>query len=251
MLLHYFPKIGRFFGISFEARDELEVMLQWIDRRGMGNKYPDWGKEVFLKTLPTNSKILDVGCGNNSPFYTKSIAPDCYYVGLDIGEYNQKKPNLADEYIVVAPEDFVGEIRKFKNCFDAVISSHNLEHCGDREGVLLAMLYSIKENGMLYISFPSVDSISFPARAGSLNYKDDSTHEGLPPDFGEIISIISSKKFDITYATTRYQPPIRWLIGLFHEFESASERAVKAETWAFWGFETVIWARKKSSVAAH
>ena len=46
--------------------------------------------------------MLDVGCGNNSPRIAKSIRPDIYYVGVDVGDYNQENGSIecADEYIV-------------------------------------------------------------------------------------------------------------------------------------------------------
>ena len=34
------------------------------------------GKDSFLNNIPKNSKILDVGCGNNSALRTKALLPD-------------------------------------------------------------------------------------------------------------------------------------------------------------------------------
>lgn len=52
---------------------------------------PTWetarGKGGFLKTLPRGSTLLDVGCGNGSPYWFKANRPDLYYVGLDVGDY--------------------------------------------------------------------------------------------------------------------------------------------------------------------
>ncbi len=39
------------------------------------------GRKSFLKSLPSHEKVLDVGCGNNSPQIVKSVRPDVYYVG--------------------------------------------------------------------------------------------------------------------------------------------------------------------------
>ena len=77
--------------------------------------------------------ILDVGCGNNSPFHTKTVLPNCNYYGIDICDHNQTKPLLADLYIITTPDNFSFEISKYSNHFDAVISNHNLEHCDDRK----------------------------------------------------------------------------------------------------------------------
>lgn len=234
-------------GLRVTDTEELAILLRAIDHKIPDRShYPDWGREKFLKQLPKSAKILDVGCGNDSPLVTKGILPDCHYVGLDIGDYNQSNPDLADKYIITTPSLFSQKISEFSSEFDAVISSHNLEHCDDREGVLTNMLQSVKPGGMLYLAFPSSDSLSFPSRQGTLNYFDDKTHQGLPPDFGKTISTITSMDFEIVYAASRYQPAIRWLIGLYHEAKSVAQNHVDTETQAFWGLECVIWARRKT-----
>jgi SAM-dependent methyltransferase len=247
LLKYWRPRLARKLGLRITDAEELAVLLRAIDHKiADRSHYPDWGREKFLKQLPNSARVLDVGCGNNSPILTKEILPDCYYVGLDIGDYNQSNTSLADEYIITTPSLFSQKISEFKSDFDAVISSHNLEHCDDRDGVLTNMLQSVKPGGMLYLAFPSSDSLTFPSRQGTLNYFDDLTHQGFPPDFGKTISTIASSDFEIVYAASRYQPAIRWLIGLYHEAKSVALNHVDTETQAFWGLECVIWARKKT-----
>jgi 2-polyprenyl-3-methyl-5-hydroxy-6-metoxy-1,4-benzoquinol methylase len=229
------------------SQTEIEYILARIDNKlPSGTKPPDWGKESFLRTMPANARILDVGCGNNSPQLTKQILPECYYVGVDVGDYNQDNPHCADEYITTPPEQFSNKIFEYNDQFDAVVSSHNIEHCNEPDKVLIAMLQAIKDNGMLYLACPSADSARYPSRDGTLNYLDDPTHKGSPPDFGQLISTIVAHEFDIIYASSRYQPAVRWLIGLYHEAQSAESKKIDTETWAFWGFETIIWARKRT-----
>ena len=79
-------------------------------------------KTAFLQGLRADSRILDVGCGSNSPYHTKEILPDCHYTGIDVSDYNHTKPITADRYVVTTPDRFAGEIAKFKDEFDAVIS---------------------------------------------------------------------------------------------------------------------------------
>lgn len=233
-------------GLGLTEQEELNLVLGAIDRRLAGQKLcPEWGRDAFLRRLAENAKILDVGCGNNSPQLTKAILPGCHYVGLDIGDYNQKHPELADRYVITSPEAFTRAIADLGQDFDAVVSSHNLEHCDDRDGVLANMLGALKPGGMLYLAFPSADSVTYPSRAGTLNYHDDKSHQRQPPDFGEAMTAISLAGFDIVYASSRYQPAVRWLIGLYHERRSAANKSVDAETWALWGFEAIIWARKR------
>jgi len=203
-----------------------------------------WDKASFVNQLPSKGTLLDVGCGSNSPFWTKQRLPDWYYVGLDIGDYNQTQSNLADKYILTTPEEFCKEIEHLHGQLDAIISSHNLEHCFERSRVLIAMAQALKSGGRMYLSFPCQESVQFPGRAGTLNYYDDSSHRDMPPDFGHVISDLHREGLRVLYAATRYQPPVDWIYGLKHEEESAKAKVVKHGTWLYWGFETVIWAEK-------
>lgn len=202
------------------------------------------GKTDFLSKLSVNSSILDVGCGNNSPFLTKQILPNCNYTGIDIGDYNQTKPLLADKYIVTTPQDFSTEIKKLSASFDAVISSHNLEHCDDRKSTLEAMLSALKIGGMLFLSFPCEQSINFPKRGGTLNYYDDSTHKFSPPNFIETINSIKDKGFEIEYAERNYSPVILRLIGFVCEPLSKIRNRNMTGTWEYYGFESIIIAKR-------
>lgn len=202
------------------------------------------GKTYFLSRLSFNSSILDVGCGNNSPFRTKQILPNCNYTGIDIGDYNQTKPLLADKYIVTTPQNFSSEIKKLSASFDAVISSHNLEHCDDRKMTLEAMLSTIKIGGKLFLSFPCEKSINFPKRGGTLNYYDDSTHKLSPPNFLETLTSIIDKGFEIEYAERNYSPLILRSIGFVCEPLSKIKNRNMIGTWEYYGFESIIIAKK-------
>lgn len=206
-------------------------------------------KEWFIRGLPPNSKILDVGCGNNSPASTKRLQPTSFYVGLDVMDYNQNSPNIADEYLIVDPLNFskaISEAASKVGKFDAVISSHNLEHCDDRYQVLLEMCRSLEEGGKIYLAFPTAKSIRFPSREGSLNYFDDDTHVDTPPDFDKILEVLSTEGFQVDFKAKRYRPPMAFVYGLSQELFSIVARKKFSGTWALYGFESVIWATKTS-----
>jgi SAM-dependent methyltransferase len=247
-LMHGSPavQIVKTFAYSDEARERRKnETFAFISTRFPDYSPPsEWGKIKFLQSNRGDSIILDIGCGNDSPKITKSILPHCFYIGLDIGDYHQNSKNIADKYILKTSPEFAGAIEDFENSVDIVISSHNLEHCEDRGRVLVAMCRALKAGGRIYISFPCTDSLNFPNRQGTLNYYDDATHVGVPPDFGEVISTLKQNGLHITYATTRYQPPIGWLIGLSNEERSRNSGELLPNSWDFWGFETIIWAER-------
>ena len=95
--------------------------------------YRPYHYEHFLLTISNikETKMLDVGCGNNSIRRIRKYCSNVYYTGLDIGDYNleeQSKKEI-DEYVVVDSDSFANEILRRENCEDVVISSHNIEHC--------------------------------------------------------------------------------------------------------------------------
>lgn len=202
------------------------------------------GKDSFLLSLPKVAEILDVGCGNNSPFKTKKILPKCIYTGIDIGDYNQSKPNLADEYIVTNPEHFSRRISELPMKYDAVISSHNLEHCQDRDGTLLSMMKVLKVGGKIYLSFPCEQSIFFPRRDGSLNYHDDPTHKLDPPSFNKVSDLMRRNGFEINYSIRNHKPRILWFLGMLNEPISRCKGKTQVGTWEFYGFESIFIATK-------
>jgi SAM-dependent methyltransferase len=202
------------------------------------------GKVEFLSLLPDDAVILDVGCGNNSPYRVKRIIPNSNYTGIDVGDHEQQKPNRAERYIITTAEDFHAEISNFSCIFDAVISSHNIEHCNEREKTLEAMLKALKPGGRIYLSFPCEQSTSFPSRGGTLNYFDDSTHQSGPPDFDALLRTLREFEFEITYSTRNYQPKFLWLVGFIFEPLSRWLNANLMGTWEYYGFESIIIATK-------
>jgi SAM-dependent methyltransferase len=205
-----------------------------------------YGKKRFLKKINKNGKLLDVGCGNNSPYQIKTMYHNIYYTGIDIGDYNQQQPNMADEYIITTSENFADTIANLDKKYDAIISSHNLEHCNDREKTLDAIIKVLISGGYLYLSFPTEKSVNFPGfRNGCLNYYDDPTHKGVPPNFDRVIEKLKNNNMEIIFSNRSYKPFLLHLIGFFMERKSKREKITKIGTWAYWGFEAIIWARKK------
>ena len=214
-------------------------------------------KADFILSLPPNASILDLGCGNSSPMLTKQLRPDIYYVGLDVADYNQTETpdQFADEYHIVSPDKFAPTVEQYQEHFDAVISSHNLEHCDEPERVLRAMAKCLKSGGggRLYLAFPCEASTSFPKRGFNsicLNFYDDSSHIYLPK-WEHTLNILASGGLHFQFLARRYRIPkiyrkalIRELLGMYI-FPKILQKGSDYGVWNLYGFESVIWGEKK------
>lgn len=203
-------------------------------------------KWSFIKKLPPKSKIIDIGCGNDSPQKIKSVKKDCYYVGIDVGDYNINKhsKDMADGYILTTSECFADEIRKAGEVyagFNAVISAHNLEHCEKPTETLLAIFSVLDKGGKLFLAFPSEASIDFPSRVGTLNFYDDKTHIYLP-DFNKIQRMLLDNGFKILFSTPQHKPFLKNCLGRI--LDLIIKKRITPFTWAHYGFEAIIWAEK-------
>ncbi len=196
----------------------------------------------FLSELPQRATVFDVGCGNDSPYLFKSLRPDIRYVGLDVGDYRQSHdPNsYADEYVSVPAAQFLGEIQRREGQFDAVVSSHNLEHCDDQDRVVTAMAECLRPGGRIFLAFPSAATLRFPSRVGALNFWDDPTHV-RPPNYQRVLDLLGGAGVEVDFAAERFRPLTWAAVGLLMEPVSRLRKKSMVGTWALWGFETTIW----------
>jgi len=199
----------------------------------------------FLEEISSAADVFDIGCGNDSPYVFKSARPDIRYVGLDVGDYQQQHdPNrYADEYLVVPPESFLRSIQDRDNQFDAVTSNHNLEHCLNPDEVVIAMARALRPGGRLFMAFPAAATVDLPSRGGTLNFYDDPTHV-TPPDFRRVLQLLRGEGVIIDFAAERYRPPMWVALGFLNELRSRARNDVLSGTWAFYGFESIIWGTK-------
>lgn len=206
-----------------------------------------YGKANFLTSLPKNSRVLDVGCGNNSPHNAKKLRNDIFYVGIDIEDYNQstKSLDVADEYIIANSNTFSRDIDAIQYDFDAIISSHNLEHCDNREAVLRSMSKKLLAGGKFYLAFPSSQSVKFPKRTNTLNYFDDTTHVDLPPNVPWVLSVLKEFNLHVDVFSDGYRPLILRLLGMLIEPISILTGKRYLGSWEYHGFETIIIASKR------
>ena len=104
---------------------------------------------------------------------------------------------------------------------------------------------ALAPGGRLYLSFPSEASAGFPSRGGCLNFFDDPTHNTIP-NFDRVRQALGEGGLTIEFAARRYRPLVKLLQGLLLEPLSRAKNRVLPGTWALYGFESVIWARRRS-----
>jgi SAM-dependent methyltransferase len=228
----------------FEGRP----VIRW--RKRIGWRVRSWldrgSKARIIASLPRGASVLDVGCGNESASEIMNHGGDLRLSGIDVGDYCITPADKAlMDYRLCPPAAFAEGILAFGTAFDLVLSAHNLEHCDDPDKVLGAMCTVVRPGGRLFLSFPSEASVDLPSRGGCLNFHDDPTHQTLP-GFDRIVAELRARGFTVDLAVRRNRGNFRigWCIGAVQEPWSRLSGRVQTYTWQFWGFESVIIARR-------
>ena len=136
-------------------------------------------------------RILDIGCGNNSPTATKRWFPGCHYAGADIQRYNNSDKDVAamDAFYLLGA-DGSGYSAIPDGSYDFVILNHVVEHIAEPAPIVATLCSKLKPGGYIGIAFPSLRSLSLPSSADeTLQFCDDPTHVYVP-DVREIANIL-------------------------------------------------------------
>ena len=203
------------------------------------------GLRAFLSKSENNTlKILDVGCGNKSSIFIKKINPKFQIYGIDVSDYNQTldSKNLYADYLIAKPELFDQSITEINFEFDLITSNHNIEHCNNPEKTFKAMVAKLRPGGKMFIATPSLNSIYFPARNGTLNFFDDTTHK-QPVDLVKLLKSQENMVRCIFYKES-YRPFFWVVVGWLNEFTSRLNGKVMLGTWDYYGFEQIMWLEK-------
>ena len=108
-------------------------------------------KYYFLKYLPVNAKILDIGCGDCRRIkYRLCFRNDLIHYGIDLRKYEScsnfltvfKKLDITQNFLPFGKEEF-----------DAVILSHIIEHLPASAfiNLLIEIRRVLKKGGYIYI----------------------------------------------------------------------------------------------------
>jgi 2-polyprenyl-3-methyl-5-hydroxy-6-metoxy-1,4-benzoquinol methylase len=150
---------------------------------------------------PASIRILDIGCGNNSPSITKRWFPGCHYAGADIQRYNLgDEDDKAMDAFYLLGTDGSGFAAIPDGSYDFVILNHVLEHMKDPVATLTAICSKLKPGGYIWIAFPSLRSLSLPSSEDeTLQFCDDPTHVYLP-DVREVANVLLANGVKVVHA---------------------------------------------------
>ncbi|HEX3968247.1 MAG TPA: methyltransferase domain-containing protein [Edaphobacter sp.] len=167
---------------------------------------------VRQKLSSKSPRILDIGCGNNSPSTTKHWFPGCHYSGADIAQYNNNEQDLAaiDDFYPLGLDGSGYSVIPDKS-YDFIILHHVIEHMETPAPILATICSKLKPGGYIWIAFPSLRSLSLPSAEGSLQFCDDPTHVHVP-EVREISNILLANDVKVLNAG-RSKDFVRTLIG--------------------------------------
>jgi hypothetical protein len=67
----------------------------------------------------------------------------------------------------------------------------------------------------------------------------------MPPDFDETVDVLKQNGMEIIASKKQYRPLFSYLCGLLLEPISKKFNHCVPGIWGYYGFEDIIWARKK------
>jgi len=212
----------------FEKPARLEYMHKWLKK-----------PEV---------KILDVGCGNNSPSRTKRHYPKCRYYGLD----KARQQDISNQDIISMEQFFEIDLSNTNSLsqvpdmfFDCVLLSHVIEHLENGGEVIISLFQKLVKGGVIYIEFPSPKSVNFPRMKGTLNFYDDPSHVKIY-QLEEISTLLSDNGLEIIRAGTRRSLKRILLLPLYALVSLVSHGYIGGSVfWDIFGFADYLIAVKK------
>ena len=146
-------------------------------------------------------RILDIGCGNNSPSTAKRWFPGCHYTGADVQRYNNSDRDVAlmDAFYLLGT-DGSGYDAIPDSSYDLVLLNHVVEHMREPAPILAALCAKLKPGGYIWIAFPSLRSLSLPSSVDeTLQFCDDPTHVYVP-DVREVVNILLANDVKVLHA---------------------------------------------------
>lgn len=167
----------RLFGVWVLGDHRCRVIRRFLGRRG---------------SRPI--RILDLGCGSFSVNIFHTYFRDCVYWGVDRNSV-RADAEITGHHPLDRFDALDLDTQTIEHIpdasFDVVCASHVLEHLREPVEVVHQAARKLRSGGIIYLEYPSRQSLTLPSMPGTLNFFDDPTHR-TPPDTPAIVSELES-----------------------------------------------------------
>lgn len=157
----------------------------------------------FLKTLPLDAHLLDIGAGSGGLIqwrdWLSPMRPDLQFYGVDLS-----RGEFAGRYADWRVANLDEGLPQFQHPFDGFLASHLIEHLASPAALFSAMRRQARPGARVYLEWPHPRTQHFPkatelAAHGfvmqTLNFFDDGTHIATPSR-AEILSQLDAAGFE-------------------------------------------------------
>jgi SAM-dependent methyltransferase len=207
----------------------------------------------FLKMLPTNSSVVDIGAGDGSLSVFRSW-PKPLRTDLQMHAYSIEKGSRFDDFEGYELSDWNERRPQFPGLkFDAAISAHFIEHIADPYSIADWLREHLAENGRAYIEWPSPYSLRLPSRSELLKegvdlmisrFDDDDTHRAALPERSALCNRLSEQGFEVEQEGMIRMPWIEHqLMATLRDSQDAFPR--QAAFWLMTGWSQFVIAARK------
>lgn len=253
-------QMGRQSGMNSSLASEIERIRGWFDLerkprldegRVMELYFTFHPRTAFLKTLPVDSKVVDIGAGDGSLSVFRAW-PSPERNDLRMYAYSMEKGRLFDDFDGFEVSDWNVTRPEFDGItFDAIICAHFIEHIADPTSFVTWAARKLNERGRVYLEWPSPNSLALPSRAELENvgvpliisrFDDDHTHRTLP-DGDAMAADLQANGFSIA---ARGIVRLPWLEDemLAHFSEANDGFSRQAAFWSYTGWSQYIIAER-------
>lgn len=206
----------------------------------------------FFKSPPLDASFLDIGAGNGGAAFWKTWkAPErsdlkLYGIDLTIGEY-------ADMYERFDKLDLdIDPLPYENNFFDAIYSTHVLEHLRFPQKVINELCRVLQPGGICYIEVPNHNTVNVPSKdeflaqgfiTSTMNFYDDKTHLS-PYSSYEIVKLLG-KQFEVLEMGSIQNPYLSELLTAYG-YQYRDQEITTYGLWLRTNWCDYVWARKKN-----
>lgn len=207
-------------------------------------------KVTFVKTLPTNSVLLDIGAGDggllNFREWLLYKRRDIQFCGLSLEACDRSADY--EEFHTLDLEQEKPTLRLSPN---AAVASQFIEHIEDKDGVIKWLASVLPSGSLIYFDWPSPHTVDLPSRASLLekgydvttvNFFDDSTHR-QPVNPAAFVELLKRNGFQIRSQGIMDFPYLAENLK-HHGIKKRDHYMLSMAIWLKTGFVTYLTARK-------